>query len=310
MELRRGSWSFHALTKAIEPEELTSREDEFRQMFQRAFEDTGGANHQVSLKVESHIVEINETESTCKTFHLSDSHLREQIEITDSGAKRFYTTWIECVLPYDEGLYDDDQIKAKYLLLTDLNNAHHRDFNTLCLCLIDSSILSRISTRFLGYMKLAFSIIVKDLQFTNKWMTQIASYVLRNTKSDLGNEVYGIWHCWYNMRLVFEVDTDDKNLKNIELDIDKKSIYFLASEGTSEDPIADSVFPHIHERTGLLCGELPLVELKLQDMITLNKHMIQFDRNMSDNETKNPYKFTTFHIIGIIFEIMNIYRRY
>lgn len=310
MELRRGSWSFHALTKAIEPEELTSREDEFRQMFQRAFEDTGGVNRQVSLKVESHIVEINETESTCKTFHLSDPHLREQIEITDSGAKRFYTTWIECVLPYDEGLYDEDQIKAKYLLLTDLNNAHYRDFNTLCLCLIDTSILSRISTRFLEYLKLAFSIIVKDLQLTNKWMTQIASYVLRNTKSDLENEVYDIWHCWYNMRLVFEVDTDGKNLKNIELDIDKKSIYFLANEGTSKDPIVDSVFPHIHERTGLLCEELPLVELKLQDMITLNKHMIQFDRNMSDNETKNPYKFTTFHIIGIIFEIMNIYRRY
>lgn len=62
----------------------------------------------------------------------------------------------------------------------------------------------------------------------------------------------------YDTKFVFDVVTTDRNLKKMELEVDKASFRRLTSELKSPTALQESIVPYIYQRSGMLLDQLPL----------------------------------------------------
>lgn len=78
---------------------------------------------------------------------------------------------------------------------------------------------------------------------------------------------------YYDAKFVFDVVTHRKNLKKIEIEVDKQS--FRALAGEKDAPLQESIIPYIHDRSGIVVGKLPLVLIAFAGFATVGMHVIQ-----------------------------------
>lgn len=76
----------------------------------------------------------------------------------------------------------------------------------------------------------------------------------------------------YDTRLVFELVTQGKHLKKIEIEVDKQS--FRALAGEKESPLQKAIIPYIYERSGLVVDKLPLVLVTFTGVAAVSPHEI------------------------------------
>ncbi|CAR27415.1 hypothetical protein ZYGR_0I06890 [Zygosaccharomyces rouxii] len=62
----------------------------------------------------------------------------------------------------------------------------------------------------------------------------------------------------YDTKLIFDVTTTDRNLRKLELEVDKESFQRLTRELTSHTALQDIIVPYIYQRSGMIIEKLPL----------------------------------------------------
>lgn len=79
-----------------------------------------------------------------------------------------------------------------------------------------------------------------------------------NAQAMLGiaDEIIGLQS--YDTKFIFDVTTTDRNLRKLELEVDKESFKFLTRNLTLHTALRDKIVPYIYHRSGMIIEKLPL----------------------------------------------------
>ncbi|GCE99144.1 hypothetical protein ZYGM_002530 [Zygosaccharomyces mellis] len=94
---------------------------------------------------------------------------------------------------------------------------------------------------------------------------------------------------FYDTKLIFDVNTTDKNLKKLELEVDKESFKLLTADLSSHTALRDKIVPYIYQQSGIITEKMPLTMISFAGAasITHNKIITSSWRNDTLEELLN-----------------------
>lgn len=173
---------------------------------------------------------------------------------------------------------------AKIAIVWDSSKINE-DFQTIFCChesadMTYSETLPTLTSVFRNWISGNYRIIMQDIVLGNPEKIRIADSVLKET-------VVGV-------KLVYNVVTEAKNLKKIEIDVGRGDSSSLCNTNT-DHPLSGGIIPYIHSKTGMHCDKIPLSEIKLSNVVTI----------LTDSVILHQH-FDLEKIVCILFDSVNI----
>lgn len=139
----------------------------------------------------------------------------------------------------------------------------------------------------LEWLKSELGVIIFPVNLNQESMIDIAdAFMLRNERQ-LSN--------YYDTKFLFDIDTQNENLKKMDIEIDKESVKILSSSLSS--PLNAAILPYIFQETGIQLTKLPLSMIVLTGLVKIKRDAIITATNMIEDKvlvtTLNSIQFNS-----------------
>lgn len=122
----------------------------------------------------------------------------------------------------------------------------------------------------LQWLKAEYGVIMWPISFDQTTMIRLAdASIVHVTKENIEQIT------WFSSKLYFEPATQDKNLRQFNIEIPRESCQGLAlGHGNTMHPYNDAIVPYIYSETGMAVGRLPLTSIILAGHTKIMKEFI------------------------------------
>ncbi|KOH00428.1 Iml3p [Saccharomyces eubayanus] len=202
-----------------------------------------GANKQLSL--ENAIPQLNQLLNLEVEFDVKTIQVPDGADDVSGGNE-----YIRSELRLDTSNLDENTY-SKFIFL---GNANMEVPMFLCYCGTNNH-----NEVVLQWLKAEYGIIMWPINFDQTMMIKLADASIVHVTKENVEQI-----TWFSSKFYFEPTTQDKNLKQFDIEIPRESCEGLAlGHGNTMRPYSDAIVPYIYNETGMAVGKLPLASIIL-----------------------------------------------
>lgn len=126
----------------------------------------------------------------------------------------------------------------------------------------------------LEWLKSELGVVIYPVKLDSKSMIDIADAFMQTNERHIST--------FYDTKFLLDIETQNENLKKMDIEIDKESVKILSSSQPS--PLNEAILPYIFQETGIRLPRLPLSMIVLTGLVKIKRDAIITATNIIEDK--------------------------